>query len=108
MELTHINKQGRAKMVDVSEKEDTNRHAAAAASIYMKRETLSIVAEGKAKKGDVLSVAQVAGIMAAKNTANIIPMCHSINITGCDIEFTLDFEKSKIDIEASARISGKT
>ena len=108
MELTHINKQGRAKMVDVSEKENTKRYAVAVASVYMKEETLSIVAEGKAKKGDVLSVAQVAGIMAAKNTAGIIPMCHSLNITGCDIKFTLDFEKPKIDIEASVKISGKT
>ncbi|MEY8000605.1 cyclic pyranopterin monophosphate synthase MoaC [Clostridium sp. Mt-5] len=108
MELTHINEQGRARMVDVSEKKNTERCAIAVGSIFMKKETLSIISEGKAKKGDVLSVAQVAGIMAAKNTANIIPMCHSINITGCDIKFTLDFEKSKIDIEASAKISGKT
>lgn len=108
MELTHINNQGRAKMVDVSEKEDTAREAVAVGSIYMKRETLERVKEGGIKKGDVLSVAQVGGIMGAKNTANIIPMCHPINISGCDITFEYDFENSKIDIKASARTVGKT
>ncbi|OAA84040.1 cyclic pyranopterin monophosphate synthase MoaC [Clostridium ljungdahlii] len=108
MELTHINDQGRAKMVDVSEKGNTERKAVATASVYMKRETLDIIAQGKAKKGDVLSVAQVAGIMAAKNTSGLIPMCHPLNISGCDIKFVLDFEKNKVDIEASTKIVGKT
>lgn len=108
MGLTHINDQGRAKMVDVSEKEDTAREAIAVASIYMKSETLQRIKEGGIKKGDVLSVAQVGGIMGAKNTAQIIPMCHPINISGCDISFELDFEKSKIDIKAKAKTVGKT
>lgn len=108
MDLTHINEQGRAKMVDVSEKEDTAREAIAVGSIYMKKETLERIKEGGIKKGDVLSVAQVGGIMGAKNTSNIIPMCHPINISGCNISFKLDFENSKIDIEASAKTVGKT
>ncbi|WP_425489753.1 cyclic pyranopterin monophosphate synthase MoaC [Clostridium aciditolerans] len=108
MDLTHINEQGRAKMVDVSEKEDTAREAIAVGSIYMKKETLERIKEGGIKKGDVLSVAQVGGIMGAKNTSNIIPMCHPINISGCNISFKLDFENLKIDIEASAKTVGKT
>lgn len=108
MDLTHINEQGRAKMVDVSEKEDTSREAVAVGSIYMKKETLERIKEGGIKKGDVLSVAQVGGIMGAKNTSNIIPMCHPINISGCNISFKLDFENYKIDIEAAAKTVGKT
>lgn len=108
MDLTHINEQGRAKMVDVSEKADTAREAVASASIYMRAETLERIKEGSIKKGDVLSVAQVGGIMGAKNTFQIIPMCHPINISGCDISFQLDFEKSKIDIKAKAKTVGKT
>lgn len=108
MDLTHINEQGRAKMVDVSEKEDTAREAVAVGSIYMKKETLERIKEGGIKKGDVLSVAQVGGIMGAKNTSNIIPMCHPINISGCNISFKLDFENFKIDIEAAAKTVGKT
>jgi cyclic pyranopterin phosphate synthase len=108
MELTHINEQGRAKIVDVSDKEDTVREALAIGAIYMKKETLESIKKGGIKKGDVLSVAQVGGIMAAKNTAHIIPMCHPINISGCDIFFKFDFEKSKIIIEATIKTTGKT
>jgi cyclic pyranopterin phosphate synthase len=108
MVLTHINEEGRAKMVDVSEKEDTSREAVALGSIYMKRETLDRIKEGTMKKGDVLSVAQVGGIMGAKNTPLIIPMCHPIMISGCDISFNLDFEKCKVDIKAVAKTVGKT
>jgi len=108
MELTHINEEGRAKMVDVSEKEDTSREAVAVGSIYMKRDTLERIKEGTIKKGDVLSVAQVGGIMGSKNTPHIIPMCHPIMISGCDINFNLDFEKCKIDIKAITKTVGKT
>lgn len=108
MEFTHINEQGRAKMVDVSEKEDTVRTAVACGSIYMKSETLEKIRNGQIKKGEVLSVAQVAGIMGAKSTPSIIPMCHPIMISGCDISFSMDFEKNKIDIEATTRCTGKT
>ncbi|MHC1720463.1 MAG: cyclic pyranopterin monophosphate synthase MoaC [Clostridiaceae bacterium] len=108
MDLTHINEQGRARMVDVSEKDDTVRIAVASGSIYMKAETLGRIRDGQIKKGDVLSVAQVGGIMGAKNTPFIIPMCHPILISGCDINFSMDFEKNKIDIEATAKTTGKT
>lgn len=108
VEFTHINEQGRARMVDVSEKEDTERVAVARGSIYMKRETLDRIREGTIKKGDVLSVAQVGGILGAKSTPNIIPMCHPINISGCDISFAVDLENSKIDIEAKTKTVGKT
>jgi len=108
MELTHINEEGRAKMVDVSEKDDTSREAVAVGSIYMKRETLERVKEGTVKKGDVLSVAQVGGIMGSKNTPHIIPMCHPIMISGCDISFNLNFEKCKIDIKVITKTVGKT
>lgn len=108
MELTHINEEGRAKMVDVSDKDNTIREAVASGSIYMKKETLERIREGSIKKGDVLSVAQVGGIMGAKNTPHIIPMCHPIMISGCDIKFMLDFENNKIDIKAEAKTVGKT
>jgi len=106
--LTHINKEGRAKMVDVSEKSQTKREAVASAKIYMKKETLERIKEGTMKKGDVLSVAQVGGIMGAKKTSDFIPMCHPIMISGCDISFNLDFENNKIDIIATAKTIGQT
>lgn len=108
MELTHINKEGRAKMVDVSEKLDTTREAIAIGAISMKRETLERIKQGTISKGDVLSVAQVGGIMGAKSTPNIIPMCHPIMISGCDISFHIDFENNKIDITATTKTVGKT
>ena len=108
MDLTHINEQGRAKMVDVSSKEKTLREAVAFGSVYMKRETLQKIKEGAIKKGDVLSVAQVAGIMASKKTSDIIPMCHPIMISGCDINFNLSFEENKVEITATVKTTGKT
>ncbi|HEU4964849.1 MAG TPA: cyclic pyranopterin monophosphate synthase MoaC [Bacilli bacterium] len=85
--LTHFNEQGRAHMVDVSEKNTTKRVATAYAKIEMQPETLSLIRQGKMKKGDVLAVAQVAGIMAAKKTSDIIPMCHPLPLTKVDISF---------------------
>jgi cyclic pyranopterin phosphate synthase len=108
MEFTHINEQGRAKMVDVGEKQVTQREAIAYGNIYMKRETLEKINEGTIKKGDVLSVAQVAGIMGAKKTSDIIPMCHPIMITGCDISFHLNFEESRLEITAVVKNTGQT
>ncbi|WP_010241141.1 cyclic pyranopterin monophosphate synthase MoaC [Clostridium arbusti] len=108
MEFTHINDEGRAKMVDVGAKAETEREAIVTGSIYMKKETLEKIREGTIKKGDVLSVAQVAGIMAAKSTSSIIPMCHPIFITGCDISFKLDFEENKVGITCSTKTVGKT
>ena len=108
MELTHINEEGRAKMVDVSEKADTVREAVAIGSVSMKRETLERIKEGTISKGDVLAVAQVGGIMGAKNTPQIIPMCHPIMISGCDMSFRIDFENTKIEITATTKTVGKT
>lgn len=106
MELTHFNKEGRAKMVNVGEKDDTKRVATATCTVIMKEETLNRIKEGQIKKGDVLAVAQVGGIMAAKNTSSTIPMCHNIFITGVDIEFELG--KNTVDIFATVKTTGKT
>jgi len=108
MELTHIKEQGRAKMVDVSEKDETIRVAVASGNVYMKRETLDRINEGSVVKGDVLAVAQVAGIMGAKKTSDIIPMCHPIMISSCDINFSLNFEENKVEITATAKTTGQT
>lgn len=108
MELTHINEEGRARMVDVSEKFDTVREAVAIGTVSMKRETIERIKEGSISKGDVLSVAQVGGIMGAKNTPQIIPMCHPIMISGCDISFRIDIENNKIEITATSKTVGKT
>ncbi|NOW03540.1 cyclic pyranopterin monophosphate synthase MoaC [Clostridium beijerinckii] len=108
MELTHINEEGRARMVDVSEKFDTVREAVAIGTVSMKRETIERIKEGSISKGDVLSVAQVGGIMGAKNTPQIIPMCHPIMISGCDMSFRIDVENNKIEITATTKTVGKT
>lgn len=106
--LTHFNEEGRPKMVEVGQKLNTRREAIARGSIYMKSETLDKIIDKNISKGDVLAVSQVAGIMAAKQTSSLIPMCHNINLTGADIHFFIDRENSKIDIEAVARTTGKT
>lgn len=108
MSLTHMNDQGRARMVDVSDKAVTQRIAVAAGSIYMQPETLALIKEGRVKKGDVLAVAQVAGIMAAKHTPDIIPMCHPLMLTGIDMNFETDDEKHAIHIRASVKTTGQT
>ena len=106
--LTHMDENGRPRMVDVGEKADTQRLAVAKGSIYMARETLERIKNGTVAKGDVLSVAQTAGIMAAKNTAYNIPMCHNIFITGVEMDFVLDEEEAAIHIAACAKTTGKT
>ena len=108
MEFTHINEQGRAKMVDVSEKADTCRIGVASGRIAMKPETFEMVTQQKMKKGDVLAVAQVAGVMAAKKTWDLIPMCHPLLLTGVDLHFTLYPEVSEIEAVASVKTTGKT
>ena len=105
-DFTHINKQGRAKMVDVSEKDITARTARAMGTVYMNAETINIIKRGGIKKGDVLSVAQIGGIMAAKRTSEIIPMCHNVNLTGIDINFTVNTES--IEIESTVKCKGET
>ncbi|MEB1807462.1 MAG: cyclic pyranopterin monophosphate synthase MoaC [Bacillaceae bacterium] len=110
-ELTHFNEQGRAKMVDISEKEATSRKAVAHSSIKVNEEIYKKIIEGSLKKGDVLAVAQVAGVMAAKNTANWIPMCHPLQLTGVDISFewkTNEPEYYELHIEATVKTTGKT
>ena len=106
--LTHIDKQGRARMVDVTEKPSTRRHAVARGSVSMKPETLKLITENMMPKGDVLLVARVAGIMAAKKTGELIPMCHPLNLTSVTVYFTVDKQKNTIDIEAQAKIVGQT
>lgn len=106
--LTHINEKGYAKMVDISEKNDTQRTATAVATINVGKKALDKIKNGQVKKGDVLSVAQVAGIMGAKNTPLNIPMCHQINLVGCDLEFEIDEENNDIKIYATCKSLGKT
>lgn len=107
-DLTHLNDQGRAKMVDVSDKGETVRVAVARGEIRMRPETLDLIEQGAVAKGDVLAVAQVAGIMGAKRTPDVIPMCHPLGLTGVDIAFHIDRQASKVEIEATAKITGKT
>lgn len=106
MELTHFNEAGRAHMVDVSHKETTTRVAIARGEIRMKQATLEAIKEGKMSKGDVLSVAQVAGIMGAKKTSELIPMCHPLFLTNVNIEF--DFITTGVAIQATAKTTGQT
>jgi cyclic pyranopterin phosphate synthase len=106
MELTHFNEHGKAKMVDVSEKNETKRSATAKGSISMKPETIEVIKRGKIKKGDVLSVAQIGGITGAKKTWDLIPMCHNIFLTGADINFNI--LETEIEIEATVSTVGKT
>jgi len=106
--FTHFNDEGRALMVDVSDKETTLRTAVAAGSVYVNSETFALIEQGKMKKGDVLAVAQVAGILAAKRTSDIIPMCHPIVVSGIDISFTMDEKRNAVDITTTVRCSEKT
>ena len=106
--LTHINEKGYAKMVDVGDKENTKRTATAKASILVNKEIIDKILNGQVKKGDVLSVAQVAGIMGAKNTPMNIPMCHQINLVGCDLDFNIDEKENIINIYATCKSVGKT
>ena len=107
-ELTHINDQGRAKMVDVSAKADTERIGVASGRIRMEPETLQMITGQQIKKGDALAVAQGAGIMAAKKTWETIPMCHPLLLTGVDIHFEIYPELSEIEAVASVKTTGKT
>ena len=108
MGLSHINEKGYARMVDVSEKQDTVRVARAQAVVCMQPETLAMIREGAIKKGDVLSVAQVAGIIGAKQTAQLIPMCHPLFLSGVDLDFRLDEPQASIIITSQVKTTGKT
>jgi cyclic pyranopterin phosphate synthase len=107
-DLTHFDEQGQAVMVDVGPKDITEREALAAGSIRMDPQTLRLILEGKAKKGDVLGVARLAGIMAAKKTPDLIPLAHPLPLNSVKIDFFPDHELSKIDIEASAKVTART
>lgn len=106
--LTHLDEQGKARMVDVGAKPDTERVAVAAGSVTMQPETLRLIRDGALKKGDVLTVARIAGIMAAKRTSELIPLCHPIPLTQIDVALTLDENSSAVHITAIARTIGKT
>lgn len=107
-QLTHIDESGQAKMVDVGQKPDTERVAVAGGSVVMRPETLQLIIEGNVKKGDVLTVAQMAGVMAAKRTSELIPLCHPLLINHVSVTCTPNLAESRIDIKASVRLTGKT
>ena len=106
--LTHLDAKGQASMVDVSAKAETERAATAKGSVHMRPETLALVAEGAIKKGDVLAAARLAGIMAAKRTAELIPLCHPLALSHIAVDLTLDRKRSAIDIEATCKLRGRT
>ena len=107
-DFTHLDERGQAKMVEVGEKDITRRMAVAKGEVLMRAETLSKILAGSITKGEVFGVAKIAGIMAAKKTAELIPLCHPLNITGVDLRFTPDPANNKVEIEASANCAGQT
>jgi cyclic pyranopterin phosphate synthase len=106
--LTHFDKKGRAKMVDVSKKAETMREAVVRGSVFMNPKTFRRIMSGKIEKGDVFAVAKVAGIMAAKKTSEIIPMCHPLNLSHVEVNFYPVGKESRIDIEAKVKIKAQT
>ena len=106
--LTHLDEQGRAKMVDVGWKPVTDREAVARGSVQMQPDTLRLIMEGLVKKGDVFTIAQLAGIMGAKRTAELIPLCHPLPLNKVDVELEPDEAHSRVNITATASTSGKT
>lgn len=106
--LTHIDEQGNAVMVDVSPKDETERVATARGSILMQPETLLLIKEGGVKKGDVLTVAQLAGIMGAKRTPDLIPLCHPLALTSVKVTLSLSQDRNAVDIEATCKLKGRT
>lgn len=107
-DFTHFNPQGRAKMVDVGDKPSTRRTAAAAARVLVNEETFRLIQTGGMKKGDVLTVAQIAGIMGAKRTPDLIPMCHPILLDGVDLSLMLDEDRKSVEIAATVSCGGST
>lgn len=106
--LTHFDEAGNAAMVDVSAKDETVRIATARGHITMKPETLSLIRDGGMEKGDVLGVARLAGIMAAKKTPDLIPLCHPLMLSKVAVDFTIDEAASRVDIEATVKLQGRT
>ena len=106
--LTHFNQAGEAHMVDIADKASTARRAVAAGRIVMQTQTLELIQQGKHKKGDVLGVARIAGIMATKRTADLVPMCHPLALTHVSVEFDTDVEQSAIECTVTAETTGQT
>ena len=106
--FTHFDKEGKAQMVDVSDKAETERVATAKGSVLMQPATLALIKQGGVKKGDVLSVARLAGIMAAKKTPDLIPLCHPLALTSVQVDLTLDEARNAVDITATCKLVGKT
>lgn len=107
-DFTHFNDQGRAKMVDVGEKAPSHRTAIAGARVLVSRETFGLIKTGGMKKGDVLTVAQIAGVMGAKRTPELIPMCHPVAVSGINLELSLDEAHCAVDIRATVSCDGRT
>ena len=107
-DFTHFNSEGKARMVDVGEKSVTQRKAVAAGRVLVNEHTFRLIQSGGMKKGDVLTVAQVAGIMGAKKTSELIPMCHPLSLNGIDLRFSLDETALAVNIEATVLCEGKT
>lgn len=107
-ELTHLDADGSARMVDVSDKEYTVRQATARATVSMRPETLSLIARGELKKGDVLTVAKIAGIQAAKKCSELIPLCHPLALSAVDVTFDVDRDNSQVVISTMCRLTGQT
>jgi cyclic pyranopterin phosphate synthase len=106
--LTHFDAEGNARMVDVSEKAETERIAVARGAVIMAPETLALIRAGNVKKGDVLSVAQLAGIMGAKKTPDLIPLCHPLSLSSVKVELSIDAMQSAVTIEATCKLKGRT
>lgn len=106
--FTHLNEKGEAQMVDVGDKSQTSRVATASAQVLMSSETLSMIVDGTHKKGDVLAVARIAAIQAAKKTSDIIPLCHPLMLTSVKVELTPDWDNSAINISTLCKVSGQT
>lgn len=106
--LTHLDEQGRARMVDVSHKPDTTRTAIARGEVHMTQATLALIRAGQIKKGDVLTVAQIAGITASKRTSDLIPLCHPLPLSKVDVDLALDDSLPGVVITATAKVTGKT
>jgi len=106
--LTHIDSKGKAAMVDVGGKSSTLREAIAGGAVYMEKETIRLISSNRIAKGNVFETARIAGIMAAKKTAELIPLCHQLNLTSVSVEFKINNKVNKVEIEAKAKCSGQT
>ena len=107
-EFTHLDSAGNARMVDVSDKDASERTATAKGSVLMRPETMAMIVEGGVKKGDVLSVARLAGIMGAKRTPDLVPLCHPLALTSITVDLTCDAARNAVDITATCKLTGRT